>query len=92
MLQTTKKTLQHSPFQSPSKFTEIGIFGLKTNHLATLVFTWIKSWRIHGLTGFNRIHDLTCFQCLFPHGTCNAFQSLTGLPDGLFSNQNSQLG
>jgi hypothetical protein len=30
------KTCQHSPFQSPSKFTQIGIFGLKINHLATL--------------------------------------------------------
>jgi hypothetical protein len=28
------KTFQ---FQSPPKFTQIGIFGLKTNHLATLV-------------------------------------------------------
>jgi hypothetical protein len=28
---------QHFPFQGPPKFTQIGIFGLKTNHLATLL-------------------------------------------------------
>jgi hypothetical protein len=28
---------QHFPFQGPPKFTNIGIFGLKINHLATLV-------------------------------------------------------
>jgi hypothetical protein len=27
---------QHFTLQDPPKFTEIGIFGLKTNHLATL--------------------------------------------------------
>jgi hypothetical protein len=27
---------QHYPFQGPPKFTQIGIFGLKINHLATL--------------------------------------------------------
>jgi hypothetical protein len=27
------------PFQGPPKFTQIGIFGLKTNHLATLLGT-----------------------------------------------------
>jgi hypothetical protein len=37
MFQMAKKTHQHSPFQSPSKFTQIGIFGLKTNRLATMV-------------------------------------------------------
>jgi hypothetical protein len=25
--------------QDPPKFTQIGIFGLKTNHLATLIYT-----------------------------------------------------
>jgi hypothetical protein len=29
--------LQHFPFQGPPKVTEIKIFGLKTNHLATLI-------------------------------------------------------
>jgi hypothetical protein len=28
---------QHLPFQHPTKFTQIGIFGLKIYHLATLV-------------------------------------------------------
>jgi hypothetical protein len=27
---------QHRPLQDPLKFTQIGNFGLKTNHLATL--------------------------------------------------------
>jgi hypothetical protein len=27
---------EHFPFSDPPKFTQIGIFGLKTNHLATL--------------------------------------------------------
>jgi hypothetical protein len=31
------KILQQFPFQGPQKFTKIGIFGLKRNHLATLV-------------------------------------------------------
>jgi hypothetical protein len=30
------KIYQHLPFKGPSKFTQIGIYGLKTNHLATL--------------------------------------------------------
>jgi hypothetical protein len=31
------KIYQHPPLKDPPKFTQIGIFGLKTNHLATLV-------------------------------------------------------
>jgi hypothetical protein len=31
------KIYQDFQLQDPSKFTQIGIFGLKTNHLATLV-------------------------------------------------------
>jgi hypothetical protein len=31
------KIFQHLPLQDPPEFTQIGIFGLKTNHLATLV-------------------------------------------------------
>jgi hypothetical protein len=31
------KIYQHLPLQDPPKFTLIGIFGLKTNHLATLI-------------------------------------------------------
>jgi hypothetical protein len=30
------KTYQHLPLQDPPKFTQIGIFGLKICHLATL--------------------------------------------------------
>jgi hypothetical protein len=32
------KIYPHFPFQCPPKYTQIGIFGLKTNHLATLLF------------------------------------------------------
>jgi hypothetical protein len=28
---------QHFPFQGPTKGTQIGIFGMKINHLATLI-------------------------------------------------------
>jgi hypothetical protein len=31
-----QKICQHFPFQGPQKYTQIGIFGLKRNHLATL--------------------------------------------------------
>jgi hypothetical protein len=31
------KIYQHLPSQDPPKFTQIGIFGLKINHLATLI-------------------------------------------------------
>jgi hypothetical protein len=31
-----KYTYQHLPLPDPPKFTQIGIFGLKINHLATL--------------------------------------------------------
>jgi hypothetical protein len=31
------KIYQHFPFQGPPKFTQIWFFGLKTNHLATLL-------------------------------------------------------
>jgi hypothetical protein len=33
----TNKIYQHLPLQDRPKFTQIGIFGLKTNHLATLL-------------------------------------------------------
>jgi hypothetical protein len=33
------KIYQHLPMQDPPNFTQIWIFGLKTNHLATLLFT-----------------------------------------------------
>jgi hypothetical protein len=31
---------QHHPLQDPPKFTQIGIFGLKIYHLATLHGSW----------------------------------------------------
>jgi hypothetical protein len=31
------RTYQHFPWQDPPKFTQVGIFGLKINHLATLL-------------------------------------------------------
>jgi hypothetical protein len=31
------KIYQHFPFQGPPKFIQIGIFGLKINHLATVI-------------------------------------------------------
>jgi hypothetical protein len=36
------KIYQHLPFKGPPKFTQICIFGLKTNHLATLVMYGIS--------------------------------------------------
>jgi hypothetical protein len=35
-------TYQTFPFQGPPKFTQIGISGLKTNHLATLVMQPVR--------------------------------------------------
>jgi hypothetical protein len=32
----SRKISQHLPFQDPPKLTQIGIFGLKIHHLATL--------------------------------------------------------
>jgi hypothetical protein len=37
---------QHLPLQDPPKVTQIWIFGLKTNHLATLVPTQLASVHI----------------------------------------------
>jgi hypothetical protein len=34
--------MKHLPLQHPPKFTQIGIFGLKTNHLATQLRTRLK--------------------------------------------------
>jgi hypothetical protein len=30
---------KHLPFEGPPKYTQIGVFGIKINHLATLVLT-----------------------------------------------------
>jgi hypothetical protein len=46
---------QHFPIKSPQKFTQIGIFGLKINHLATLLKT-----RKHSITSsFFVLHKTT---------------------------------
>jgi hypothetical protein len=37
------KICQHFPLQDPPKFTQILMFGLKTNHLATLLVTLLAS-------------------------------------------------
>jgi hypothetical protein len=37
MYTNSRKIYQHFPFYGPPKFTQIWIFGVKTNHLATLV-------------------------------------------------------
>jgi hypothetical protein len=54
---------QHLPFQDPPKFTQIGIFGLKICHLATLVVSRITIQRVETfndplLLGHG---DQTCF-------------------------------
>jgi hypothetical protein len=35
---------RHIPFEGPPKFTQIGIFGLKINHVATLIVTFEHDW------------------------------------------------
>jgi uncharacterized protein YpbB len=40
------KIYLHFPFQGPPKLTQIGTFGLKINHLATLVQILYKFWYI----------------------------------------------
>jgi hypothetical protein len=44
------KIFQHLPFKGPPKFTQIGIFGLKTNHLATLHL--LREWVLGGYSSF----------------------------------------
>jgi hypothetical protein len=41
------KTNQHFPIEGPQKFTQIGIFGLKTNPLATLRTTERGAFLLH---------------------------------------------
>jgi hypothetical protein len=43
MVINDQKFCQHFPFQGPPKFTQIGTFGLKINHLATLVWPRCKA-------------------------------------------------
>jgi hypothetical protein len=52
---------QHFPFEGPPKFTQIWIFGLKINHLATLVQTHVGD---KGFSSNQRQH--VCSRA-FPH-------------------------
>jgi hypothetical protein len=53
-------TYQHRPLQDPPKFTQIGIFGLKIYHLATLV--WRTKVFSSCLVAVDQIFDRkTCF-------------------------------
>jgi hypothetical protein len=44
---------QHFPFRGPPDFTKTGIFGLKTNHLATLAHTKPIGKVFSSLIGFD---------------------------------------
>jgi hypothetical protein len=44
------KIYQHFPFQCSPKFTQIGIFGLKLNHLATLLQERVKDYHSYNRT------------------------------------------
>jgi hypothetical protein len=41
------KIFQHLPLQDPPKLTQIGIFGLKRNHLATLTDSRMFGKKLH---------------------------------------------
>jgi hypothetical protein len=89
------KIYQHFPFQGPPKCIQMGIFGMKINHLATL-----SHWSIDGR--FFSIESTSIFpKRIFEVGnglkvTVNFFPIFcyfsgfpAGLPDGIFSNQKS---
>jgi hypothetical protein len=42
-----KHTYQHFPFHGPPKYTQIGIFGMKINHLAILVLRQVSASYVH---------------------------------------------
>jgi hypothetical protein len=65
-------------FKGPQKFTQIGIFGSKINHLATLVMARMASSNLLHTSDFA--------------GNFVETPTKPGLPDGLFSNQNSKFG
>jgi hypothetical protein len=52
------KIYQHLPFKGPPKFTQICIFGLKTNHLATLVMSTILRLQFGGRQ--NNVRSTVC--------------------------------
>jgi hypothetical protein len=73
------KIYQHFQFQGPPNYTQI--FGAKTNHLATLARTDLKS-AIESFASLARK----------PERDGRTQELRPGLPDGIFSNQISQLG
>jgi hypothetical protein len=46
MDQSVHKIYQHLPLQDPPKFTQIGIFGMKICHLATVVEPLVRAKKI----------------------------------------------
>jgi hypothetical protein len=77
---TVHKIYQHLPLQDPPKFTQIWIFGLKTNHLATLLPAFV------GFLGMGVCLQLvvcTFAQLKMVQGT------FSGSPDGIFTYQKS---
>jgi hypothetical protein len=44
-IQNGHKIYEHFPFQGPSKISQIGIFGMKIYHLATLVPAVARHWK-----------------------------------------------
>jgi hypothetical protein len=75
--------------QDLPKFTQIGIFGFKIYHLATLV----ESGDVNGaeINDFGPGSEKNNFQDDSVSARCQLSGS-PGLPDGLFLNQKSQLG
>jgi hypothetical protein len=75
---------QHLPLQKPLKFTQIGIFGLEINHLATL-------YRLNA----NFPDTLTAAKLPpnFPSEEVGEVDRLseTGLPDGIFQTKKLNL-
>jgi hypothetical protein len=65
------KIYQHLSLQHPPKLTRIGIFGLKMNHLATLIWTdkRFPNRKIHQLLGWNNrnffLHYINICVCRF---------------------------
>jgi hypothetical protein len=52
------KINKHRPPQHPRIFTQIGIFGLKTYHLATLSHSRSPPEKCHGITFFSQVRNV----------------------------------
>jgi hypothetical protein len=57
------KIYQHFPFKGPPKFTQIGIFGLKIYHLATLDGRILFRFRRHSADWRPTFSSETTFRC-----------------------------